>query len=668
VALLGYQPSALSHDVLSALSPPGNVRTWDWICENGRMPNGNPFDGDRVPWLEGVCDAYDDPETRTVSLMWGTRLGKTIGALQIMACMMATAPMPGLFTSSTQGLVKRTVRNKIYPILRAVSETASQLPCERLQSWERIALSKSTWSVAWSGSSTTLADVDAFYGHANEIDKFDFTEQMGGEVGEGDPLDQWDERFKEYPDSKQIYECSPTTKLRSRIYKKLQRSNNCRFWVPCPDCKNRQVLKLGSGDPKSGGLLFDKTTEGTLDLETARSTSRYVCEHCRREIYDEHRFAMMRAGKWAPEGCSVNRRGRLVGTPVRPSRHWGGKLSSLYSLQLRWGDIGAKFVEAQGNRRSLQMFINGWLADVWEPYRSKSEPEKVGERLVTDVEPGVIPEWATWVFNGVDVQEECLVYATIAVGPGERIAILEKGVLDSWEELKQEVIKRKFEHEDGGVPLSAALTLIDSAHRTKEVYDFCKSFRGSGHVVMPCKGANNDCNGEAYQKIIIGEGTKTGSKAMKRLALEARGLVRVRVNPFHYEPIIQRQIDQLCPEDDGSLSIPAGYDEDENFLYQLCNAAMSAEPSKAEPDKHLWVKRWENRENDIRDCLKYARCAADLKFRGDWNKANRRQGTVATVAPKAAKVSGSSAGAGDRKSRRTSLRKRMQRRRSARRS
>ena len=646
------------------------VRSWNWICEHGRMPTGTPFDGDRIPWSSGVCDAYDDPLTRSVTMMWGTRLGKTITALQLMACMMANAPMKGLFSQSTQSLAKRTVNERIYPMLEAIDATAQQLPPENLRAWNRIALAHSSWNVTWSGSATQLADIDAYYGHAGEIDKWSYNEVLGGEGGEGDALDQWEERFKENPDHKKIFECSPSTKHRSRIYKKLLASNNCRYWVPCLHCKKHQILKFGGKEARSsGGLVWDKPSDGASNPELALSTARYVCEHCRKEIYDEHRFTMMRSGRWAAEGCRVDRRGRVIGTPLRSSRHWGGQLSSLYSLQMRWGDMAEKFVKSVGNPRSLQMYVNGWLADVWEPYRSKSEPDEVGERLVTDVPKGTIPGWATWVFAGCDVQEECLVYVVIAVGADERVAIIDDGVVDTWTELEKECITRKFDHADGGSPLSPALTLIDCGHRTKEVYDFCQRFKGSGVMVMPCKGSNNDCNGEPYQKIVVGDGTKSGSKAMKRMALAARGLVRIRVNPFHYEPLIQQQLDRVLPGERGSLELAAGFDEDDNFLHQICNAAISDMPSKSSPDRHLWVKRWPDLENDKRDCYKYARCAADLKFRGDWNRAARRQDNATSSMPGAnTKVPKSNAETSPQSGRRRALRERLKKRRAARRA
>jgi hypothetical protein len=111
--------------------------------------------------------------------------------------------------------------------------------------------------------------------------------------------------------------------------------------------------------------------------------------------------------------------------------------------------------------------------------------------------------------------------------------------------------------------------------------------------------------------------------------------VRIRVNTWFYEPILRRWLDARRPEDEDSLSLPRELAEDLDFVTELCNGAQSSEPSRANPDKLLWVKRWPEQANDYRDCLKYARCAMDVKFRGDWRKALRRQVGGSPAAPAA---------------------------------
>lgn len=622
-----YIPAILTCSVLAAFNPRPDVRTWDWICENGRTHKAEPFDGDRIPWCEGVCDAWDDPTTREIYLMWGTRLGKTTISHQILASTAVLKPMPGLFGTSTQTLAKRTVRRKIYPILDAIAATRGQLPPPRLRALEEIRLGSSPWGVAWSGSDTQLADLEAYYGIANEIDKWSMNERQEGEAGEGDSLDQYDERFKENPDHKKLYECSPSTATHSRINKKMLASNNCRFWVPCPRCRERQKLILGSDNPHAGGILFDRLPDGTIDPSLARSTARYVCCHCQYEIHNDQRPRMMRAGKWAPEGCKVDINGRIVGTPKRDSTYVGFQLSSLYSLQMNWGDIAARFAKTIGNPTSLRMFVNGWIGEVWEVRKNKSEPEQVAERLSVDTPRGVMPIWSTWLFGGVDRQDDHFVWLALAVGPDEQEHVVDYGTAETWEEVERQLINRKFRHEDGGEDLSPALTLRDSGYNTKEAYAECKRSKGK---VWPCKGSNNDCGGKAFEAVQIGIAHKgKKERTQKRLAMIGRGLFRIRVSAYYYEPITQDQLDLREPGEPGGLSLHAGCRNDIDFVKQLCNGYESNEPSKINPDRCLWLKLKDSEPNDYRDTKKYARAAVDVKLWASEGRGflQRRQGT-----------------------------------------
>jgi phage terminase large subunit GpA-like protein len=533
--------------------------------------------------------------------------------LQLLLKVAATAPKPGLLGTSTQSLSQRIVKDRVYPALAACPKTAPHLAPEYRWASHEVRLTNSPWYVAWSGSATQLADLSAYYGWANEIDKWTWNESHGGETGEGDPLDQYMERFKEFWNYKILFECSPTTKSRSRIAKKYRESDRRRYWVPCPVCGVHQTLRLGSPD-EPGGIKFAKPENGVADAAMARATAFYECRHCLGKILDQHRFRMMNAGVWVPEGCEVDDAGIVHGKPNRDQRVAGFQLSSLYSLQLTWGAVADAFVRSKGNPQSLRMFVNGWLAETWEPYKSKTEPEQVGELLATDVPRGVVPEWATYLFAGADRQEDSLPWIVIACGPNDMFHVVDTGVAATEDELKASVFNRDFERADGGQPMRPAHSLLDSAFRTKESYQLCQSLKKSGVSAKPCKGANTDCGGEAYERKVIGVAEGNTAKTKRQLIRHGRGLVRIRVNPYYYEPIIQEQLESLRPGEPGSLRLFREARGDTDFLRELCNAAESKEPSKNNPDRHLWVKRWDKESNDRRDCYKYAICARDVYF------------------------------------------------------
>lgn len=623
-------------DLFASLVQPGFaprpiLPSWDWVCQNGRTPDSQPFDGQMMPWAKGVCDAWDNPNVREIVMMWGTRLGKTMISLQLMAKAMATNPMPGLFGTVSQDLAMRTASEKIYKVLNAIRETRRQLPPEKLRSNKLIRLTDSTWPVVWSGSITMLADWGAFYGWANEVSKWDEKTTALGVSKEGDTLSQFTQRFKEFWQSRKVlFESSPGLKGHCKIERKYLRSNQCSYYVPCPHCHQYQVLKFGNGDG-TGGIVFDKLPDGRFDSSLAHRTARYVCTKCRKAISDEDRPAMMRRGVWAPLGCSVDKKGRVCGTPERTCDIWGGQLSSLYSLQINWGDVARAFVEMRKPKSELQNFINGWLAETWEPYRVKSEPEQIAERIAVDATVGIIPKWATWLFAAVDVQAEYFKWMVVACGPGERVVIVDRGICDTWGEVYDQCVNHPVPHADGGTALMPCLTLIDSGdgNKTDEVYAKCREWSRPDRVVLPCKGDNTDCGASYRKRAVVPETHK--SRTMKRQALKAQGAVVIRVNPFWHEPIIDRWLNERKPGDSDSLSVPQELCDDEEFIHELCNGVQSEDPSKMQPDRLLWKKRWESDLNDFRDDLKYCRCAMDVKFRGNWRVAERRQSANAPI-------------------------------------
>jgi phage terminase large subunit GpA-like protein len=620
--------------VQPAFAPRPILKSWEWVCVNGRTPDAQPFDGTLMPWARGVCDAWDHPDVREIVMMWGTRLGKTMVSMQLVAKAMATAPLNGIFATANEKLAIRTTSEKLYKVLAAIKETRRQLQPEHLRKNNVIRMTDCVWPVVWSGSNTMLADWGAQYGWANEVSKWDEKKNADGVGKAGDTLSQFLERFKEYQSSRKILlECSPGLKGKCKIERKYLDSNQCKYHVPCPHCKAFQVLKMGSGDG-TGGIVFDKTPDGKLDAELAKRTATYQCERCRRTIADVERRMMMRRGQWVPKGCRVDKKGKLCGKPDRTCEIWGGQLSSLYSLQLRWGDIAGKFVESIKSPALLQVFKNDWLAETWEPFYIKTEPDEVAERLASEDDvPGVIPKWCTWLFAAVDVQAEYFKWILVACGPGERLAVVDRGACDTWAEVFEQCVNRATPHADGAA-LMPCLTLIDSGDgkKTDEVYKQCRAWTRPDRLVIPCKGSNTDMKGEPYQKATIGDGTKRGSKIQRRQALKFSGVLLIRINAFYYEPMINRWLAERQPGTDDSLSIPAELCDDDEFVRELCNGVQSDNPSKMDPGRLLWVPRWPSEPNDYRDGLKYCRCAMDVKFRGNWRTAERRQVTN-TAAP-----------------------------------
>jgi phage terminase large subunit GpA-like protein len=512
---------------LAVLEPRPPVRLADWSRAFAFNEFGHPYDEQAYPHLSapgGPMDAFDCPQYFTIWLQWGSRCAKTffgqLATLKTADC----EPVPMMFASSVQDLAE-TVMSRTYAMLEHCQPLRDQLLPKARRQQTLIELALCRVFGAWSRSASTLADKAVCVGHANEIDKW---EQLKT-AREADPLKLWDERFKQFLRYKQIKEGTPALKATSRIERGRLQSTNCGYWVPCPHCGKRQPLAMGDG--ATSGVSWDRNEAGKHDKELASRTARYLCAHCEKKIYDEHRGQMMRGGVWVPEGCGVNDRaankavaewrepGRprwegfskdapwITGTPLRDGRDYGSQLSSLYALKLSWGRIAAEWIDSQRNTQNLRNFINSWLAQTWETVRSQATWEQLGGKLIDrDLPRGIVPVWASLLTCGVDRQQDRFVWVLDAWGPGYTSATIAYGECETLEQLQRDVLTFTWKHADGGPGLKPAFTLIDSGYKPDGVYEFCQRCVAAGLNVWPCKGSSAALDSD-YRQVRLGPNT-----------------------------------------------------------------------------------------------------------------------------------------------------------------
>ena len=127
----------------------------------------------------------------------------------------------------------------------------------------------------------------------------------------------------------------------------LPASDQRRYWVPCPDCGEFQVLKWANV----------KWDEGKPE------TAHYVCEHCGSCIDEQHKTAMLQAGEWRADAA-------FKGTA-------GFHLNELYSPWRRWSEMASDFLEAKhAGTEMLKAWVNTSLGETWEEQGDKVESDR----------------------------------------------------------------------------------------------------------------------------------------------------------------------------------------------------------------------------------------------------------------------------------------------------
>lgn len=574
------------------LRPHEQYSSREWLPRHVQMPRGTetagmPFSLSAFPHVDGVLSAFDDPKIRQIVLQWASRLGKTTTCLSLMAKVAGTNPRNMMFAGPTKDAAGRVIGSRLYPILGSAEGVRQQLPPEARRSKLHVKLESCQIFVGWSGSETSLADVGAFFGHASEIDKWDDSASK-----EGDSLKLFVNRFKGFPDHKIIFESTPTIKGRSRIEKKMHETNQHRRFVPCPHCGEFQILVKGEeGIP--GGFRWERDSRGNSDPDIALQTAYYECKHCQGKIENHHRIAMLRAGVWVPVGCDIKADGTITGKALKEGSDvvGFGPLASWYALTETWGNFARLWIHAQKKPRDLQDVVNSYMGETWEVKRTKSTPEKVGERLKTSIPRRILPEWTRLVTVTVDQQAAdggYRLWVAEAHGLNRAAHIVDYGMSPTLEEIWERHIRNPYQHLDGGNPMQPHAAAADSGWDAKKTYDFCNSHPG----MLAIKGSSTDIGGMPYRLAEVERGDNAGQTLLT-------------VNTDFWETDLQARLDERLPQEDESLSLCVGADSDMEFLEQLCNGTIGDKVDARGNAKLFWQKKDENAPNDFRDAVRY---------------------------------------------------------------
>lgn len=604
-----------------AFRPTPRERLAHWSIDNVVNDQQRPYDHAAYPHLAnpgGPMDAFDDPRVRTIALQWGTRLGKTFFAQCALAFTADIAPAPMMTASSIEQLALEVI-SRVYAIMRNRPHLAAKLKkVEKHQRQDRIEFRNCLLRAAWSRSTSTLADKNIRVGHAGEYDKWEHPASSR----EAHPHKLFEDRFKDYQSvRKVIFEGTPTVTGESPIEARRLAGSDCRYEVPCPHCRRYQTL-LMRGANGEYRIAWEKDEHGHSTPTIAYQTAHYLCAHCGGRCDDHHRPWMIRRGVWCPRGCAVDSTvaGQIAEANVaagKPIHEWRGwkhapwirgtpdqdgqdasyQLSSLYALSLGWGDIGKEFVASRHKPQELRNFVNQWEGLTWQRRKARTTPEKIAERIGGKHPRGIVPPGGLFLTVSADRQAAdggFVVWTLLAHGAEERAWLVDHGMCLTLEELWLGVCRRHVPHADGGSPLVAAATIVDSGWNAKDTYDFCAAHPGC----FPCKGANDDLDGAKYRFSAIGKKSRTGRE----------GQTILWVATDLWEEDLQWRLENCLADEPRALTLSAAAARDPAFLAQLLNGTLGDALDARGQVKLLWKKKDANEANDFRDAIRYGLC------------------------------------------------------------
>jgi phage terminase large subunit GpA-like protein len=477
-----------------------------------------PFSFDDTPYLREILDClHQDSPIHFVAVQKGAQVAATVGLLENAIGYYAehVRTMPILFFTADDGLAKLRMDTNVVPMFQQSGFE------DIIQSNDTMRKGKqglTNTKIEWAGGGYLIP-----LGAINEAKQRSLSapillrDEVSGwplVVGrDGDPMKLTETRTNSYELVRKILDLStPTLSGVDVISKRFALGDQRYYQVPCKFCGEYQVLRFRGVDKSTGvvyGLRWDTEAGETGRIVTPGSV-RYICQHCSREMINEHKALIMGNGKWVP-----------TAKPSQPdfrSYH----LSALYAppFARTWEAIARSWTEAwddEENRpkdiEKLQVFYNNDLGEPFEARTDKLKPHQVSPHKRKEYRAGELPMQHAMdraggpleiVTMAVDVQEAWLAVKVMAWAPsadraGYNAYMIEYIVIEgdcksvdstAWEELAR-IIDHKT-YIGGGREFRVAMTMVDASYLADTVYSFCGQWEAG---VYPLRGRDKPLKG-----------------------------------------------------------------------------------------------------------------------------------------------------------------------------
>lgn len=541
---------------------------------------------DRTPYLRAIMDVLSasSPVQRVV-FMKGAQIGATESGLNWIGYVVHQAPGPMLSVQPTVDMAKRYSKQRIAPMIEESDSLRALVSDPRERDSGNTVLAKEfpggVLVMTGANSAVGLRSMPARYVFLDEVDGY-----PGDVDGEGDPVALAEARTRTFQRRKVYMVSTPTIAGRSRIEREFSKSDQRRFFLPCPDCGHFQTLKFANlrwekGDPKS---------------------ATYTCEDCGSCLGEQHKTEMLRRGEWR---ATAEGDGRTIGF----------HLSSLYSPVgwMSWVEIAQRWEAAQGDPDLLKEFINTVVGEVWQAKGDAPDWDAV-YRNRGAYKAGSVPKGALILFAGVDVQKDRLEVGVWGFGRRRQRWLIEHRVLpgptnrpEVWSSL-EEMFSETWQHESGSEMVVRDWG-IDSGAFSSEVGAFVRNQQGRGNIHAT---DGHDSYVEAY----IGVGALDLTIQGKKLR---RGLKTVKIGVSYCK---QELVGQLALERKPDEELPPGFvhlpeDVTEDQVKQLTSESLVTKMVKGRHKREWQII--EGRRNEVLDCSNYARGLASMRGWHRWN-------------------------------------------------
>ena len=443
---------------------------------------------DRTPYLRAPMDSLIDTDVEYITLMMAAQSGKTEAMYNQIGYIIDQDPSPTMLVMPREDDRDRTIGSRVRPMVEDTEALFSHLPGGAWDTKKQeFFFDRMTLYFAGANSPAGLASTPIRYLFFDECDKYpEFTGK------EASPMALATKRTRTFYDRKNIACCTPTLHI-GNIARRWERSNQQRYYCPCPNCGEYSVWEFAD--------LKAPKDERNPDIIRQFGECWIECPICGGKIIENLKDDLVANGVWCPKGQTVNIKGEIEGSPDKSKWHSGYQASALISPWVNWSEIMADWFQANTEegilKGDIMDFYNSTLGLPFEE-SGKQVTENALHKKKGEFSQGTVPNGAVLLTAGADYHESNagvvrIDYEVRAFGYGLRNWVITTGSAANFGDLIEKVIMYPFPWSDpdnSSKELPVIMMLIDSGYKPDAVYNLCADPRFR-NLIFPCKGASN---------------------------------------------------------------------------------------------------------------------------------------------------------------------------------
>ncbi len=490
---LGIQPEEA--DVLEIRDRPG---VGDWAVAKRKLSHKTTryhgdWTNDYVPYAVPIMEWLSDSGTGQVNVMGCAQSAKTEIGLNFLGHTVDEDPAPFLMVMPRETDAGRRIGARVKPMFEVTPSLRKHLPGGKL---DAINLGKETYLdnmnlyIAWAGSPAAMADNPIRKAWADEAGKYPAKVK-----NEADSLNLIKKRMTTFSGVSKFLNTS-TPVVKGDPFDREYAAGLEYFWnVKCVHCGEFHVMSWQH-------YQLDKDDEGKL-LESKVYKNgghcRYACPVCGALWSEQDRWAANTAGREVPDGCTIDKDGRIIGTePIAANKSIRITAFMLYPGFMTADILATEWAEAMkakkaGDLEPLQDFINSRCAESWEETEKETDEDKLRPHIGS-YEPRVIPAGCQALTVGFDVQLDHVYFRVDGWGYLSEVWSIDEGRIETGSTLQLENYEPVLRFLQTTYPMASNpdkkmgiwMAGMDSGYRPDVVYDFCRTCRDV--VCHPTKG------------------------------------------------------------------------------------------------------------------------------------------------------------------------------------